>query len=76
MSRTGFRSSLARHAPSMRDPDPANAKAAACKAWREQGMLLINLEWLTNEAGFTYGDRMLVEAIGDKLHGKRNGGGK
>ncbi len=73
---SGYRSSLARHAASMRDPNPANAREAARLAWKERGVLLINLEWLTNEAGFTWGDRNMIEVIGDKLHGKRNGGDK
>lgn len=76
MSHRGFRSSLARHAPSMRDPDPEAAFRAAQKAWREAGILLINPNTMTNERGFTWGDREMVAAIGDKLYGKRNGGDK
>lgn len=66
------RSTLAPFAAQMRNPDPAVARQMARDAWQETGLLLMTKEWLV-EAGFSYGDRMLIEAMGDRLHGKRKG---
>lgn len=60
-------SNLGRYAHLMRDPSPANAKAAAERAWREQGLLVIDPE--------RYKDSWLLQReiinLGDRLYGKR-----
>jgi len=61
-------SSLAPYAGSMRDPDPAAARAAARKAWHDQGIILINPSWLPGWA-----DRKQAEILAEKIHGKRGG---
>ncbi len=63
---TGFRSPLAPYAASMRDPDPANARRAAAKAWKDTGLILINPEWLASWA-----DRKQAELLAEKLFGAR-----
>lgn len=63
---TQLRSSLAAHAGSMREPDPANARRAAREAWHVSGLVLINPEWLTG-----WVDRQQLINLADKVHGQR-----
>lgn len=65
---TGFRSPLAPYAASMREPDPANARRAAAKAYHETGLILINPEWL-----HSWADRKQAELLAAKLFGERTG---
>jgi hypothetical protein len=50
----------------MRDPNPANARAEAKKAWHRDGLILINPEWLNSWA-----DKRQAEMLAEKLHGRR-----
>lgn len=67
------RSTLAPYASSMRDPDPAAAKLACKQAWHKDGILVINMERL-DEYGFSYAEKLQVEATGIRLYGKRGNG--
>jgi hypothetical protein len=63
---TAPRSCLAGAAAGMRDPDPANARAEAKKAWHRDGLILINPAWLNGWA-----DKRQAEMLAEKLHGRR-----
>ncbi|WP_323493959.1 hypothetical protein [Sphingomonas sp. 10B4] len=67
---TRLRSSLASHAGSMRDPDPANARRAARDAWQTSGLVLINPEWLTS-----WVDRQQLIILAERVHGERKPSG-
>lgn len=54
---TGPRSSLARHAATMRDPDPAAGLAASREAFAA-GMVLISLETVEALAGWLHRERL------------------
>lgn len=43
-----FRSSLARHAGSMRDPDPDGLRHFAADLFRNTGMIVIDPDWITS----------------------------
>lgn len=60
------RSSLAATAPLGNDPNPAEARRLARRAWHEHGIILINSDWLTSWA-----DRRQAELLAEKVHGKR-----
>lgn len=62
-----YRNPLAKHAGSMRDPDPEAARRAAAAAWHEHGIVLINRDWLGAW------DWKQAEILAEKLHGKRGG---
>lgn len=68
---TRYRSPLAPHAASMRDPDPANARKAAREAWQNTGLVLINPDWLPDWLP-GWGDRQQLIILAEKVHGKRN----
>lgn len=63
---TGIRSSLTRHAASMRDPDPANARKAARAAYDASAgeVVLINKAWLA-----TWMDRKQLDLLAEKALG-------
>jgi len=63
---SGMRSSLGRHAASMRDPDPANARKAARDAYDASGgeVVLINKAWLG-----TWMDRKQLDLLAEKALG-------
>lgn len=63
---TSLRSSLTRHAASMRDPDPAKARAAAQAAYdASRGeVVLINKAWLA-----TWTDRKQLDLLAEKALG-------
>lgn len=63
---TALRSSLARHAGTMRDPEVANARSAARAAYHDSGLVLINPDWLAS-----WVDRQALIVLADKVHGKR-----
>lgn len=61
-----YRSPLAPYAANMRSPDPAAARREARKAYHDNGLILINPDWLNSWA-----DRKQLEILADKVHGKR-----
>lgn len=63
---TLHRTSLTRHAGSMRDPDPAEARRAARAAYEtsEGEIVLINKAWLPNWADRKQLDLLAVKALG------------
>ncbi|PZU59816.1 MAG: hypothetical protein DI547_04895 [Sphingobium sp.] len=63
-----MRSSLARYAGSMRDPDPDGARKLAAKLLTETGMIVLDPEWIES-----WGDREFVKAIANRVL-KGNGG--
>ena len=65
---TRLRSSLASHAGSMRDPDPAAARRIAEQAWHERGFVAIDPNWLAGWA-----DRQMLTNLADRVHGPRPG---
>ena len=67
---TGYRSSLASYAPSMRDPDPAGARKRAAKAWHDDGTIILLPESISR---LDWQDRELVRAVAAKIYGKREG---
>lgn len=60
---SGIRSSLGAHAASMRDPDPALARAAARDAFTRSGgeIVLINKNWLDS-----WIDRKQLDLLAEK----------
>ena len=54
---TAIPSSLARHAATMREPDPDRGWAAS-RAALESGMVLISLETVETKAGWLYRERL------------------
>lgn len=60
-----MQSTLARHAASMRDPDPAAARRLARQAFHDTGFIVLDPAWVQS-----WGDRELVKAIAAKVHGK------
>ena len=63
---TAPRSTLARHAAAMRDPDPAAGRRMARDAYHASGLVLINPEWLSS-----WVDRRALINLADQVHGKR-----
>lgn len=63
---TALRSSLAPHAASMREPDPANARRAARDAYDASGgeIVLINKAWLP-----TWVERKQLDLLAVTAHG-------
>lgn len=59
------RTSLTAFAPSMRDPDPQGARIAARELWKRHGIVVIM------PGDCTGLDRDLVEAVANRLHGRR-----
>lgn len=70
MSHGIHRTSLTRHAASMRDPDPDGAHKLAARMWREHGHIAIRPESL---ARLPWQDREILERICDNLYGPREG---
>lgn len=62
------RTSLTRYAPPMRDEDPNAPRKMAAAAWHQTGMVVITPESI---ARLSWQDRELVQAIAQKLYGKR-----
>lgn len=60
-----MQSTLARHAASMRAPDPAAARRLARQAFHDTGFIVLDPAWVQS-----WGDRELVKAIAAKVHGK------
>jgi hypothetical protein len=60
-----MRSSLAKCAPAMRDPDPRAQRDAAQQLYDQFGIVVI----FPNDVGRL--DSMWIEAIGKRLYGKR-----
>lgn len=60
------RTSLTSHAPSMRDPDPAQARIAARRAYEdsEGRIVLINRDWLPSWPDRKQLDLLAVKALG------------
>lgn len=69
---TFTRTSLTRHAPAMRDPDPAAARRAARDAYLASGgeVVLINMAWLQTWADRKQLDLLAAKALGVKGDGK------
>lgn len=66
------RTSLTRHAPSMREPDPAAARRAAREAYLASGgeVVLINKNWLNAWTDQKQLDLLAVVALGVEGEGK------
>ncbi len=64
----GLRSSLAPHAAAMREAQPEQGRVAARRAWQDQGIALIRLEWVRGQ------DRELLIALTETVHGRRPAG--
>ena len=66
------RTSLTRHAPAMRDPDPAAARRAAREAYLASGgeVVLINMAWLQTWTDRKQLDLLAAKALGVKGDGK------
>lgn len=62
------RSSLARHAGAMRDPDPKKVRQLAREAFHSTGLIVLDPAWVQS-----WGDRELIKAITAKVHGKPKG---
>lgn len=62
------RTSLTRHAPMMRDPDPDGPRRAAREAWHQHGAVVLTG---VQVAALDWQDRELVRAIAVRLHGPR-----
>lgn len=62
------RTSLTRHAASMRDADPDGVRRFARQKWHEDGTIILRPE---DVARLDWQDRELVHAIMAKLHGPR-----
>lgn len=63
------RSSLAPLAPSMREPDPANARRAAVEAWHAHGLVLLNPDEIERTHGWAAAQE--VRNLGNLYLGKR-----
>lgn len=61
-----MRSSLETFAGACREPDPEQARREAKAAWHRDGLILINLGWLSSWA-----DRKHAELLAEKCHGRR-----
>jgi hypothetical protein len=61
-----MRSPLAPYASAGHEPDPAQARRAAAKAWHEDGILLCRPDWFHGWA-----DRQQATLLAEKLFGKR-----
>lgn len=59
-------STLAKHAPLMREPDDSHARRAAAEAWHRDGIALFRPEWFRGWA-----DREQARLLAEKLWGKR-----
>lgn len=64
------RTSLTRHAPQMRDPDPEGARRLAAEMWHRDGSIVILAD---DKAQLDRLDREYLDAICSKRYGKRGG---
>jgi hypothetical protein len=64
------RGSLTTFAPLMRDPDPDGAHKLAARKWHEDGDLVL---FAGDIAGMDWQDRELLNAIGTRRYGARQG---
>jgi hypothetical protein len=67
---SGYRSPLGRMSASGKEPNEAEARAVAAKAWHETDTLLIRRSWLK-----TWPLREMFDALGGAMYGKRKGDG-
>jgi len=60
-----MRSSLAKYAETMREPDPAKRRELAKQAWHEHGILVVLPEDMGRKV-----DHFIVEGVARALYGK------